>query len=84
MVSQDFRFLRKEEFHSLGISKLLFVNLDNVSIVLRTEHSMKSIDVIKPNLGNPVIICQTHCVRRVRDSSGLYISTYMLLHDRLA
>jgi len=34
MVSQDFRFLRKEEFHSLGISELLFVNPDNISIVL--------------------------------------------------
>ena len=56
MVSQDFRFLRKEEFHSLGISELLFVNLDNISIVLRTEHSMKPIHVIEPNLGNPVII----------------------------
>src|SRR5882724_102739 len=41
---------------------------------------MKPIHVIEPNLGNPVIICQTHCVRRVRDSSGLDISTYMLLH----
>jgi hypothetical protein len=27
--------------------------------------------------GNPVIICEAHSVRRIRDSSGLDISAYM-------
>jgi hypothetical protein len=76
--------LREEKLHFPRIREFLFVQSDNIFVILKLEIFEKAIDVVKPKLSKSVKGSDKCARRGIRHGPRLHIATYGFLDDGLA
>ena len=63
------RLFRKHKLHSFAVGELLFVNTDNVPIVIRLRVIEEALHVVEPELCDSVVVRNVYAFRIVCNCS---------------